>query len=261
VARRDLVPAADGERASGALTQPAPDPLVPAAPAAPAAREAAAADASLWYLVAAGALYAGMLLGLVSLTDGAILERAETDPWTFLWLQCLDDGLLAGVALLFARVRYPGSWSGLGFRLPRVRWWALGAGGGLGAAALAWGASVAVAQWTPVPTHPVESLLDRTTGTPDLLLVLLAVTVPVAVGEETFFRGYAYRVLRTRFGRVAAIGGTALLFALVHGLEPGAWLPILPVGVVLALLVEWSGSLWPAVTAHGVINALAVLLG
>ena len=45
------------------------------------------------------------------------------------------------------------------------------------------------------------------------------------------------------------------------GLEPGAWVPILPVGVVLALLVEWSGSLWPAITAHGVVNALAVLLG
>jgi membrane protease YdiL (CAAX protease family) len=222
---------------------------------------AAPPDASLWYLVAAGALYGGLLLALVSLTDGAILERAESDPWTFLWLQGVDDGLLAGIALLFARLRYPGSWAALGFRLPRPGWWALGAAAGLGAAVLAWATSVVVERWTPIPTHPVESLLERATDLPDLLLVLLAVTVPVAVGEETFFRGYAYRLLRARLGVVAAIGTTALLFALVHGLEPGAWLPVLPIGVVLAVLVERSGSLWPAVTAHGVVNALAVLLG
>jgi hypothetical protein len=164
------------------------------------------------------------------------------------------------VALLFARLRYPGSWSDLGFRRPRPRWWGLGAAAGIGAAALAWATSALVDQWMPVPTHPVESLLERMDSIPDLLLVLVAVTVPVAVGEETFFRGYAYRLLRARLGVAAAIGGTALLFALVHGLDPGAWLPILPVGVVLALVVERSGSLWPAVTAHGVFNAVAVLL-
>jgi membrane protease YdiL (CAAX protease family) len=222
---------------------------------------AIAPDASLWYLAAAAALYGGLLLALVSLTDGAILERAETDPWTFLWLQALDDGLLAGVALLFGRLRYPGSFTGLGFRLPHPRWWAVGAAAGLGAAALAWAVSVVVERWAPVPIHPVESLLERATDVPDLLLVLVAVTVPVAVGEEIFFRGFAYRILRARLGLVAGVGASALLFALVHGLEPGAWLPILPVGVVLALLVERSGSLWPAVTAHGVVNTVAVLLG
>jgi membrane protease YdiL (CAAX protease family) len=234
---------------------------VPAAPAVPPAPAAAPPDASLWYLVAAGALYGGLLLAVVSLTDGAILERAESDPWTFLWLQAVDDGLLAGVTLLFARLRYPGSWAALGFRLPRPRWWALGAAAGLGAAALAWATSVAIERWAPIPTHPVESLLERATGLPEVLLILFAVTVPVAIGEETFFRGYAYRLLRARFGLAAGIAASALLFALVHGLEPGAWVPILPVGVVLALLVERSGSLWPAITAHGVVNALAVLLG
>jgi uncharacterized protein len=222
---------------------------------------APAPDASLWDLAAAGALYAGLLLGLVSLTDVAIFERAETDPWTFFWLQCLDGGLLAGVALLFGRLRYPGAWAALGFRSVGLRWWALGAVAGVSAAALAWGASAVVEQWTPIPPHPVESLLARTSGAPDLLLVLLAVTVPVAAGEETFFRGYAYRLLRARLGVVAAVGGSALLFALVHGLEPGAWLPIVPVGIMLALLVERSRSLWPAVAAHAVVNSLAILVG
>ncbi len=62
-------------------------------------------------------------------------------------------------------------------------------------------------------------------------------------------------------GGNAGIGASALLFALVHGLEPGAWLPILPVGVILAVVVERSGSLAPAIVGHAVVNTLAVLAG
>jgi len=62
-------------------------------------------------------------------------------------------------------------------------------------------------------------------------------------------------------GVVGGVGITALLFALVHGVELPAWLPVLPVGVVLAVLVERSGSLVPAIIAHAVVNGAAVLLG
>jgi membrane protease YdiL (CAAX protease family) len=67
-------------------------------------------------------------------------------------------------------------------------------------------------------------------------------------------------VLRARLGVGLALPATALGFALVHGLAPGAWLPILPVGLVLGGLVERTGSLWPAILAHGVVNLVAVLL-
>ncbi len=254
------------EDGSAEPTPPPPDPPEPSRVAgtpdrAPAVAAPPALDASLWYLAAAGALYAGILLGLVTLTDAAILERAETDPWMFFSMQLLDDGILMGVALLFGRIRFPGSWAALGFRSVPPRWWAIGVGAGVGAAALAWAAGAVVERWVPVPPHPVESVLERATTLPELLVVLLGVTVPVALGEETFFRGYAYRLLRARFGVAAGIASSALLFALVHGLEPGAWLPILPVGIVLALLVERSRSLAPAMVAHAMVNALAVLVG
>ena len=82
----------------------------------------------------------------------------------------------------------------------------------------------------------------------------------VPFAEEAFFRGFAYRVLRARFGAGAAVVTTAVGFALGHGLAPGAWLPVVPIGLILALLVEGSGSLWPAVAAHATVNVLAVLL-
>jgi membrane protease YdiL (CAAX protease family) len=242
----------------------APDPsrltdaLVPGSPDPAADRR----EPSLWYLAAAGALYTGLLLLLGSLVPRDLLERAEAEPMTFLLVQLLDDGLLAGVAVLFACLRYPGSWRGLGFQRVGVGWWAFGAAGGVAAAALAWVVSAGLEAWgMPVPPHPVENVMARAQGWSDLGVVLLAVTVPVALGEEVFFRGYAYRLLRARLGVRLALAGTAFLFALVHGLEPGAWLPILPVGLVFGLLVERSGSLWPAVAGHAVVNALAVLAG
>jgi membrane protease YdiL (CAAX protease family) len=230
-------------------------------PPAPATA-GSAREPSLWYLAAAGALYAGLLIGLVGLTEPALLDRAETEPWTFLWIQVLDDGILTGVALLFGRLRYPGSWTALGFRRVGPRWWLAGLVGGLVAAALAWAVSAGFETWgAPVPRHPVESVLAEARTVPDRILVLLAVTVPVAIGEEVFFRGYAYRLLRARLGPATGLVTSALLFALVHGIEPGAWVPVLPVGLVLAVLLERSGSLLPAMLAHAVVNSLAVLTG
>ncbi len=190
----------------------------------------------------------------------AVVERAEVDAWTFFWVQVVDDGLLAGVALLFGLTCFPGSWAALGFRRVPLQWWAIGVGAGVCAAALAWLVSVTVERaGVSLPPHPVETVLARASDARALALVLVAVTVPVALGEETFFRGYAYRLLRARFGVAAGIGASAVLFALVHGLEPGAWLPMLPVGLVLAVVVERSGSLAPAMVGHAVVNALAIL--
>jgi membrane protease YdiL (CAAX protease family) len=243
----------------GGASGPAPHPLTPAGPAAaPAAAPAPAPR--LWHLAAAGACYAGLLFLFVSLAPPDLFDRAEAEPWTFLWVQLVDDATLAAVALTFARLAFPGSWTALGFRPVRPVWWAIGGASGVGAAALGWVVSAALdALGIEVPAHPVEEMLDRADRLPDLLLVLAAVTVPVAMGEETFFRGYAYRLLRARLGVVAGLLGSSLLFALVHGLTPGAWLPVLPIGLVFGLLVERSGSLVPAMAGHVVVNALAVL--
>lgn len=240
---------------------PAP-PGDPTPPPAPAVRgpEPAAPAPRIWVLAVAGACYAGLLFLFVGLATPDLFDRAEAEPWTFLWVQVLDDAILAAVALAFGRLGFPGSWAALGFRPVRPLWWAIGVAAGLLAAALSAAVSAGlVALGLEVPAHPVETLLAATDRLPDLLLVLVAVTLPVAVGEEAFFRGYAYRVLRARLGVVAALVGSALLFAVVHGLVPGAWVPVLPIGLLLALLVEQSGSLWPAMTAHAVVNALAVL--
>jgi membrane protease YdiL (CAAX protease family) len=229
----------------------------PAAPGGGPRREPRLGD-----LAVAVTLYVALLFVVVLATGGAYEDAATLEPPEFFWLQLLDDGILAAVALLFGCLRFPGSLRGLGFRPVSWRWWALGVTGGAVGAAAAWGLAAALAAWGwPPPSHPVGTIAAGARSLADLLLVLVTVSVVVPLGEETFFRGFAYQLLRARLGVAPAVLGTALLFALVHGLDVGAWVPLLPIGVLFALLVERSGSLVPAVAAHGMVNALAVLAG
>jgi hypothetical protein len=208
-----------------------------------------------------GAVYAGLLLAFFSLADPDWVARGESEAGVFFWLQVLDDGVLTAAALGLGRLRFPGTWAALGFRPVRRRvWLGLGAGGGVAAAALAWAVSAGLDRWGwPAPAHPVETVLGGARGPADVIAVLIAVALVAPFAEEAFFRGFAYRVLRARLGVAVAVAGTSLVFALVHGLAPGAWLPVLPVGLVLAALAEGTGSLWPGILAHAVVNALAVL--
>lgn len=81
-----------------------------------------------------------------------------------------------------------------------------------------------------------------------------AVLVPVV--EEFLFRGAGYSLL-LRYGRPAAIGGTAVLFGLAHGLV--LLLPVLVAfGVGLAWLRARTGSIYPCILLHGCFNALSV---
>jgi len=101
---------------------------------------------------------------------------------------------------------------------------------------------------------------------PGWLLVLLLLGFLLQGGlEEWAVRGYVYRALKDRWRPFAAALASAVLFALLHAANPEvsavALLNIVLAGLVLAALVERSGSLWSAGLAHGVWNfAVACLL-
>ncbi len=89
------------------------------------------------------------------------------------------------------------------------------------------------------------------------LLVLIGVLVPI--GEELFFRGFVYGAVRAHRGVPLAVGLSALLFALAHQYVFD-FLPILVLGVILAVLYERTRTLLPGVVVHGVNNIVAVLV-
>jgi membrane protease YdiL (CAAX protease family) len=79
----------------------------------------------------------------------------------------------------------------------------------------------------------------------------------VPIGEEVFFRGFIFSTLR-RWGWAWAVTLSSLLFAAVH-LQVVHFLPILLLGVVLAVLYQRTGSLVASIAVHGVNNLIAAL--
>ncbi len=103
---------------------------------------------------------------------------------------------------------------------------------------------------------------------PDAHPLYLGAVVFLAVGlapivEESFFRGYAYPVLK-HYVKGHAVWLSALLFAGVH-LYVINFLPVFALGILLTLIYERTGSLAIPIVAHAAVNALvaiaAVLVG
>ena len=87
----------------------------------------------------------------------------------------------------------------------------------------------------------------------------LVASVLAPIAEEIAFRGYVLSALRTHLSPGAAILGSSVLFASIH-LDPVRFPAVLFLGVFLGWLAWRSGSIWPAVAAHGVNNALGSAL-
>ena len=85
----------------------------------------------------------------------------------------------------------------------------------------------------------------------------LAIAVFVPIVEEAACRGLGFRLLES-FGRPVAIVGSAVAFALAHGAVIDLpW--VLVTGLGLGYLRSRSGSLFPCIALHAVVNGIAVL--
>jgi membrane protease YdiL (CAAX protease family) len=106
-------------------------------------------------------------------------------------------------------------------------------------------------------TDVLTGILQRPLTTAQIVWLVLLVCALVPIGEEMFFRGFVYGSLR-RWGAAAATVLSALFFGAVHQ-QVVHFLPIVVLGVILALLYERTGSLLPAMLVHAVNNLVAVL--
>lgn len=167
---------------------------------------------------------------------------------------------MAAIYLVIVRGRGI-SWSQIGFRPAPMRWYL-------------WAAVIALASLPAVAliNLAIQTLLGEPFRNPQLellapagfswtaligVLILAGVIAPIV--EETVFRGLLYGWLRARLGLVAGVALSAAVFALAHGI-----LILVPVllayGVLLALIYEWSRSLWPPIVLHGIFNIVMTLV-
>jgi membrane protease YdiL (CAAX protease family) len=113
-------------------------------------------------------------------------------------------------------------------------------------------------------TVALDSWLETLQPGITMLGFILVVAVAAPIGEEMFFRGFVFNLLRHRTSFTSAVWLSAALFAVLHASVKN-FLPILVIGVLLARLYARTGSLWSSVVMHGTFNFLsamaAIILG
>jgi len=251
---------------------PPTPPLPQTGSPAPSLRASAGIIATYFVLqFAVSILFASAIAAMAAYRDTgpgmeAAIRTALAQPAMQALLAILSLGVAAPLTLWLARRSWPGLWPqaqppGFGFTLPRQPlFFALAVATGLAAPFL----GAVLTQWL-AQGHTVTQDIQQIGGHTPLGLRLPLVLVVVGVGplvEELLFRGVLLSALMKRMHAGWAVTGSSLLFALVHlpGLEY-QWYA-LPNLLLLALLLAGlrlrSGSIWPAVLAHGANNLLAV---
>jgi len=196
-----------------------------------------------------------------------LLLRGWTAPWGLPGLALAQWGGLVAVPVMVLAARGQRIAGVVGWRVPPVR--------------EAWGSVVLGAAGLPLAwsAHWLQSLIwPGAAGTPTLsapgagsggvagvLLLMLAAALTPSICEELAFRGLLQRELAERVSGPVAVGGAALVFALLHAGPEGAGrvLPAFVAGVLPGWAAWRTGSLPAAVLTHLTHNltVLAVAVG
>jgi hypothetical protein len=204
----------------------------------------------------AAALVAALALGLVAAIFSGGLSK--TPASVSILSVIAQDVCLIGAALLFARMTSFPRPSHFGLR-PAPFWRAVGF-------TVAGYVIFVVASyvWLQLIGEPdAKDTITEDLGAKDSTIALIGVTFVVTVcaplAEEFFFRGYFYGALR-RMGIWPAAALTGLAFGVVHVFgSPIAFIvPLALLGMGLALLREYTGSLYPGIALHCINNSVAM---
>ena len=104
-----------------------------------------------------------------------------------------------------------------------------------------------------------ERMLKENRTVPMFLTMLVVAGVLAPLSEEIFFRGFLYNAAKRRFGIAAGALISGLVFGAVH-FGPLAVIMIVPMGILLALAYEKTGSLWVPIAMHAANNFVAVTI-
>jgi membrane protease YdiL (CAAX protease family) len=78
--------------------------------------------------------------------------------------------------------------------------------------------------------------------------------------EEAFFRGFMQPPLIGRLGPWGGIVVTAMVFGLIHAVDPWSIIPVVAIGIIAGWLRQRSGGLGAPIVFHSLNNAVALML-
>ncbi len=109
--------------------------------------------------------------------------------------------------------------------------------------------------------HPIVNLVKEGKAAPALIaLIFLLAVVGAPIVEELMFRGYLYRALRSRFSAAASIPMVSALFAGIHPQGLMGFFPLFFIGLALAVMREWRGTLWASMVLHACVNGVSMTM-
>jgi hypothetical protein len=213
---------------------------------------------------AAAVLFTGSLLvGVTQGLDQGLTAAARNAVESFAGQAASYGAALAALVLLLLwrrgiRLRE------LGWRLPRslgrlgwLPWLLIGVAGAIVALGAAeWLGSLATQLLPNSPNTQCTTVRDQYGGYVAVAIPLVCVIAPLA--EETIFRGFIYGWLRRRLPIIPAVLVSAAVFSAAHLVLVLA-LPLFGVGVILALLYEYSDSLIPGAIVHSLFNLVGII--
>jgi membrane protease YdiL (CAAX protease family) len=206
-------------------------------------------------------LLLGLILRVLDISDDDGNDARVT--LILLGGQLLLDLTAVGVAAAFSIARYgltPAAW-GL-VRPPRLNGWPI-----LTTLLLCYGALWTYGAVTAAlgidQLRPEGNIEDRLFDNPVVapFAVLFAIVI-APVAEEMFFRGFLFHGLWARLGLWGGAFLSGLAFGAIHvtGADKlGLVIPFAVIGALFARLVAKTGSLWNAIVAHMIFNAIGVL--
>lgn len=213
----------------------------------------------------AGYLSGGMRLAGGDLTGAAL--------WAMLISVAGQNVVLVGVSGWYLFRKYRATATEVGLTRPSARLVVIGLAAGVGVmllgGALELGLNWAIRHLLPVGLSATlrhlsaalsaESLTRPLSGSPGMYaLFVVGAGLLAPIGEEFFFRAFLYNCAKRRLGIGLGLLVSALAFGFAHG-GPLLVLAIVPMGLVLGIAYEWSGSLWVPILMHAVNNTVGLL--
>jgi hypothetical protein len=206
----------------------------------------------------AGFLLLGAWLGLAQLAPGETLQPTIEQT---LALAALEAVALVGAVYFLGMRRRGVTWTGIGLRPVSWLWIGIVTVVTLIAIPLTGLLTILIlmALGRPLDNPQLEFLMPEGLSWVSAAGMVLLGGVAAPFAEELVFRGVLYPLLRNRWGLWPGVLASSLIFAVIHG-DIAVGVTAFVLGIILALVFEYSRSLWSAVLVHVLNNSLKILL-
>lgn len=153
------------------------------------------------------------------------------------------------------------TWKAIGLRTPTIRWFFSSAAISIVAIPVSGLITLTIMLLLNLPLeNPQLDILLPDKITPfEMIGMLLFAGVIAPLGEEFLFRGVLYPLLRNKWGVFIGVFTTSLIFAIAH-LNILIGINAFLLGILLAILFEYSRSLWISSFLHILNNTMRLAI-